>query len=136
MALGLIAAIALYHLLRVDVPNPLVRFAYCCFFWGGVAVANLQLILVFETDGPTIGWSIFSTVLFIGLLSFFALVASAKFLMQEKLLLLIVFLTVVLAILQFSSVDQQLLNTYARIYAAVCILSVPALIIRSFLTSP
>jgi len=135
IAIGFAVAVVMYFLLRAAIANPRVRFAYCSFFLGGVGVANLQFIIAYESDGDTVGWSIFLTVLFVGFTSVLAATASARFLKNEKLLAAIVLMTVVLAILQFSGVPYQLLNMYARLYAAICIAAPNVLLFNFFLNS-
>jgi hypothetical protein len=101
--------------------------AYCAFLFCGTAVAHLQWMIYSRVEGDEIGWQILATIVSVLLSSILGFWASRRSLWYDKLLLVIVIMTILLGVLQAGSMlsvlPYQLLNLYACIYALICILA-------------
>ncbi|MDH3643008.1 MAG: hypothetical protein OES38_12980 [Gammaproteobacteria bacterium] len=87
-----------------------------------------------DSDASEVGWQISATVAFVVATSVAGLLFGWRFLRSEKLLPIIIVITVVLAILQFAGFPHPLLNWYARFYAGVCLV-VPLMVLFQSWTS-
>ncbi len=106
---------------------PKRAIAYCAFLFCGTAVANLQWMIYSGVEGDEIGWQIWATIASVVFSSILGFWASRRFLCDDKLLRVIVGMTILLGVLQtgwmFNVLPYQVLNLYARIYALICILA-------------
>jgi hypothetical protein len=129
---GLGIAIVAFIFLQIRRVNVGKSLAYCCFLFAGAVVANWQLVILSEQGGEILRWTTGTTDILVGTLSVIALAASFRILKTERPLIVIFALTAGLAILWFSSVPDQLLNWYARLYVLACFVIPLLILVRSW----
>jgi len=95
--------------------------SYASFFLGGVTVAHLQWMIFSEHDQFEVRLCILATIALVFVTSLIGIHSGWRYMKEEKLIQIIMIMTVVLAILQFSGIPYQALNWYARVYAVVCL---------------
>lgn len=131
---GLIATAVVCGLLLLS------RFSYrktaslCCFFLGGAAVAKVQWMIAVGGDPSEIGWYLAGTIVLVGVTSLAGILTAGRFLRHEPLLIVIVVMTALLAVVQFSGGFPQFLNWYARAYALVCLSAPVIYLARAWIT--
>ncbi len=125
---GLVVTLATFALLVSRGTRLRKSLTYCFFLLGGIAVANLQWMIITDGNTEAVRWLILGTEMLVGTLTLIAFLISLKFIKEEKILIVLFALTIGLGILQFSDVPHQLLNSYARLYALAC-LGAPLLVL-------
>ena len=150
-----ISLVALLFFFYTKFLSPIRAISYCAFLFCGFAVAHLQVLQVLVgrlrvepleqpaqvgmvdqagvgdvlegIQGDEIGWQIWATTIAVAISSILGCLASLKFVRHDKLILVIIVMTLLLGFLQFSYMfggfNYRYLNLYARIYALVCIMS-------------
>ena len=122
-----ISLVALLFFFYTKFLSPIRAISYCAFLFCGFAVAHLQWMIYSGIQGDEIGWQIWATTITVAISSILGCLASLKFVRHDKLILVIIVMTLLLGFLQFSYMfggfNYRYLNLYARIYALVCIMS-------------
>jgi hypothetical protein len=94
---------------------------YACFFLAGIAVAKFQWHIAFDEDRSGLVQYYFESLLLVPFASFIGLLFSVRYLPVDRLLTLIIGMTVLLGLMQFLSettvIPAIALNVYARVYA-------------------
>ena len=118
---GLVATAVICGLLLFSRVSYRKTASICCFFLGGAAVAKVQWMIATGAGPSEFDWQLGSTLVVVGVTSLAGILIAGRFLRTERLLIIIVAMTALLAVLQFSGRPFELLNWYARIYALVCL---------------
>ena len=124
--LGVIATVITYILLYVTGFGPRKSIPYACFFLAGVIVAKFQWHIVFDEDRSGLIQYYFEAILSVPIVSIIGLLFSLRYLAVDRLLSMIITMTLLLALLQFlaegTNIPYIVLNYYARIYAITAVL--------------
>jgi hypothetical protein len=121
--LGIVAIAVIYLLLSVSRLGWRKAIPYTCFFLAGVTVANFQWHIAFDEDRSGLVQYYFAAILLIPIVSVIGLLTSRRYLPADRLLVMIIGMTVLLGIMQFlaeaSAIPSVLLNFYACAYAVM-----------------
>ena len=131
---GLLATVVVCGLLLFSRVSYRKTASLCCFFLGGAAVAKLQWMIADGRDPSELDWQLGSTTVLVGVTSLVGILTAGRFLKKEGLLIIIVVMTALLAVLQFSRGVFEVLNWYARIYALVCLSAPFVYVARAWIT--
>lgn len=125
-----LATVVILSLMLIRGMERLKSLSFASFFLGGAAVAHLQWMIFSERDPTEVGWYILATIALVFETSLLGIFCGWRYKNEEKLIPVIIIMTIVLAIFQFSGIRYEALNWYARVYAIVCLAAPLVLILR------
>ena len=95
---------------------------FACFFLAGMTVARFQWHIAFDKDTGGLEQYYFEAIILVPTVSFVGLLLSVRYLAVDRLLALIIGMTLLLGLMQFlwevTVIPAVALNLYARAYAA------------------
>jgi hypothetical protein len=119
--LGVIGTVFTYVGAGFNGLGPRKAIPYACFFLAGTTVANFQWHIAFDQDRSALSQYYFGAILLVPIASFIGLLSSIRYLAADRLLVLIIGMTVLLGLSQFlwevEVLPVGVLNLYARAYA-------------------
>jgi hypothetical protein len=121
--LGIVGAVVTYLVVAFNGLGPRRAIPYACFFLAGVTVAKFQWHITFDEDQSGLIQYYMEAIIIVPVAGVIGFLSSLRFLAIDRLLILIICLTVLLGLFQFLTeydvIPVIALNLYARSYAVI-----------------